>query len=90
MRRIIAFPLFYTNAATPRLLIRLTQVAHHREGLEAKNGAAIGGRNCSRTDSAGRREPTLQLGSPGNSGTVLGRLPKLIVKTTEPGSFAAF
>ena len=45
----------------PRHTASLTHVAHRREGIETKTRAGIGVRYCSRTDSAGRRESTLQL-----------------------------
>src|SRR5271165_1091429 len=68
-----------------RLLTRFTHVAHHREGLETKNGAAILWRNCSRTDSAGRREPTLRTRVSAKLWHCLGSTPKLIAAASGGG-----
>src|SRR5580658_8600052 len=42
------------------LLCSGTHVAYHGEGIETKDRAGTAARYCSRTDSAGRRDPTFQ------------------------------
>ena len=76
MRRLIPSPLFYTNAAAPASSFGLRTSRTTAKVLKPKSGAAIGGRYCSRADSAGRREPTVQLRVSGKLWYCLGTTPE--------------